>query len=316
MQNRPITPRPRLIAVTQKRASLRRRRAFFLAVLVAVAGVALVRQLSLVRARKNAAQTVAQAVTSSGRTRSTPSAAISALDVSSPSQNGLPAVRAAITQVSEDHPDIIFGVSVIDLQTNQRTDLGGDQSFIAASTTKLIAASLLLKRVEDGSLHLDDPLGYDTVQYQLEQMVNQSNNDSWAFVNDLLTLSGEEDYAKSIGLTSFTTSTNSVSPNDMALLLKKLYDGELLNKEHTDLLLSYMQNTNEDGLISAAVTNGATVYHKYGELDDNVHDIAIIDDGSHPYVLAIYTNGQGYQDYDLRAQMIQEMTKAVGNAIE
>lgn len=47
----------------------------------------------------------------------------------------------------------------------------------------------------------------------------------------------------------------------MAHLLAELSEGRLLNQEHTAQLLSYMQDTNYEDLIPAAVPAGVTVFH-------------------------------------------------------
>ena len=107
------------------------------------------------------------------------------------------------------------------------------------------------------------------------------------------------------------------------MLLEKLYDGQLLNKDDTALILSYMQQTNDDSLIPAALPQGAVVYHKYGELidtDDNddgnwVNDAAIISYKGHSFILTIYTNRSDLLDITTRTQIIHEITNDV-TAIE
>jgi beta-lactamase class A len=174
---------------------------------------------------------------------------------------------------------------------------------------------LYLQQLEQGKYSLSDSLGDYSSEYQLEQLINQSNNDSWAFFNDALGFPAQETYAHSLGLASFSTKTNSLSPNDMTTLLYQLYTGKLLTKEHTDLILSYMKDTNEEGYIPAALPASTTVYHKTGLLDDNVHDGAIVDDGTHTYVLTIFSNGKGYLDYDARANVFSEIITALNQSL-
>jgi beta-lactamase class A len=96
-----------------------------------------------------------------------------------------------------------------------------------------------------------------------------------------------------------------MTSSDQAEILSKLYQGKLLNKAHTDLLLSFMQNTNNEDMIPK-VNPGGTLYHKYGQLEDRLHDSAIINYKNRPIVLVIYTKGLGDGNiYSSRIQLIQ-----------
>ena len=100
-----------------------------------------------------------------------------------------------------------------------------------------------------------------------------------------------------------------MTPSDDALLLKQLAAGKLLNSTNTQTLLSYMQNTNNDDMIPYAAPNGATVYHKYGQLDGYLHDTAIIKNGDRTYSLSIYTASNN--SYLPQVQLIREITRTV-----
>jgi beta-lactamase class A len=107
----------------------------------------------------------------------------------------------------------------------------------------------------------------------------------------------------------FTQGPNTMSPASMALLLSKLYAGTLLNKQHTQALLSYMLNTNNETLIPAALPKNYTTYHKYGDLDDELHDAAIIVHGNQKFAVVIYTKGSGL--VATRTKLIHEVTQAI-----
>lgn len=204
-------------------------------------------------------------------------------------------------------------MSIIDLKTGQQTDINAGQPMFAASTGKLIAAIPYLQAVQSGRYNLNDELGTYSAGFQLEQLINQSNNDSWDLFNDLLGLSTETAFARSIGLTTYDADNNEISPHDEAILLEKLYEGQLLNTHYTNLLLSYMHDTEEEQFIPPAVPSTDKLYHKVGLYEDNVNDVAIIDNGSQPIVLTIYSNGHGTWGYDDRADMFHDIVKAVLN---
>lgn len=69
-------------------------------------------------------------------------------------------------------------------------------------------------------------------------------------------------------------------------------------------------------LIPAAVPDGVTVFHKYGLLDDELHDAAILSMSSRSYVLVVFTKGTDLSDIPERTLVIQGITKAVTAALK
>src|SRR6185503_1210583 len=134
-----------------------------------------------------------------------------------------------------------IGVAIYDLNSDKSYHYGVSEPFIAASTSKLLTASLFLHRVEAGQDSLSEAVGAGSAQYELSQMIEQSDNDAWQAFNDRLTHDGLLAYAQSIGITNYNPDDNTLSADDIALLLAKLYKNQLLNPQHTHLLLSYMQ---------------------------------------------------------------------------
>ncbi|MEI6477652.1 MAG: serine hydrolase [bacterium] len=296
----------------EKRRRLRQKRQRRSAALFIVSAVLLVGGLMLTRKNEQPEkddQATAESSPQATRLASVSTATPSPTPAASPIL--LDKAKQAVDDIVKANPHLIIGVSLVDLANGQRADVGGSHAFTAASTAKIIAATDFLQQVEKGTYSLSQKLGNGTAKYQLQQMINQSNNDSWDLFNDLLGLPNEETFAHGVGLSSYDSSTNSLSSNDMATLLLKLYNGTLLNKDNTALLLSYMQKTNEESLIPAALPKGTKAYHKYGEYEDNVHDAAIVSDGKHLYILTIYTNGKGFYKYDERTETIHQIVKAV-----
>ena len=100
----------------------------------------------------------------------------------------------------------------------------------------------------------------------------------------------------------------------MADVLKQLSTGKLLNAEHTQELLGYMQQTNNERLIPAAVGPGITVQHKYGQLEGYLHDAAILSSGDRSYALTLYSWGEDGGS-EKRLAMIHELTDVVTRAV-
>jgi beta-lactamase class A len=220
-------------------------------------------------------------------------------------------LKSQLTTIMAQYPQLSVSVSIRDLQTGDLTTYGSTQSYVAASTAKLITAACFLHEVEQGSESLGEPMGSYTAGFQLQQMIQQSDNDSWSLLDDEIGLNNLAAYASSIGLGSYNVNDNTITSADMTLLLQKLYQGQLLNKTNTNLLLSYMQNTNNEDLLPPAMPTGATFYRKYGELNGDLHDVAIVNYQNRPLAVAIYTNGPDLSDYTQRTQLF----KLLGDAI-
>jgi beta-lactamase class A len=121
-------------------------------------------------------------------------------------------------------------------------------------------------------------------------------------------------YAASIGI-NYDPQQNRLTPEELAHFLKQLHSGDLLNRDHTEQLLSYMRNTNVEELIPAASGPDITVHHKYGQLDGNLHDAALLSFGETTYALVIYTESADSTDEADRVGMIHELTETVVDAV-
>lgn len=203
-----------------------------------------------------------------------------------------------------------LGVALIDTADGSVHQYGVREKFVAASTGKVLAAAAYYHFAETGQLSLTAPLGGGTAAFQIQLMIQQSNNESWALIVGAIGYQRIHDYAASIGI-AYDRTFNTLSPAETARTLGLLYNGELISGEHTAQLLSYMQHTNYETLIPAAVPPGITVFHKYGLLNGNLHDASILVRNGHAYVFVVYTLGAGMADIPARAAVIHQLTHAV-----
>jgi len=216
-------------------------------------------------------------------------------------------VNAAIA----GQPDYDISVAVIDVSSKTKANFGIQDNFVGASTTKVVSAVAYLHQVESNKRSLTTQIDGKTAKEHLGLMINESNNESWLALNTNLSHDTLENYAHSLGLSSYDATKNVITASDEAVLLQKLYSGQLLNAANTKLLLSLMQDTNNEDMIPRAAPDGSQVYHKYGQLDDRLHDAAIVDYKNSPVVLVIYTKG-GPADgsaYGVRAGIVRQLAK-------
>jgi beta-lactamase class A len=182
-------------------------------------------------------------------------------------------MAATINSVIGQNP-LDISVSITDLDTNQTYHYGDDADFEAASTTKLLTAIMFLHQIEIGKAKMNDTIAGQKAGVALQKLIVNSDNDAWDGFIAKLTFANQEKYAHSLGLSSYSRLDNTVSSNDIALLLTQLYQNKLLNKTNTDLLLGYMKQASERQYIVRNVPTGVTVYHKAGYMEDRVHDAA------------------------------------------
>jgi beta-lactamase class A len=225
-----------------------------------------------------------------------------------------PSLQDSVDNILSEADEYRIGLALADVSGGAERTFGDENTFTAASTAKILTAAAFYHLVEEGQASLDGPMGDYDAAFQLKAMVNDSNNDSWLLLMDAVGHTQLTAYAASIGVT-YDPEQNLLTAADMALILKKLYAGELLNKDNTAQLLSYMQDTNNEDLIPAGSRAGVDVHHKYGEVSGELHDAALLSYRGSTFALVIYTeNPEGVPD-DGQAEVIRDLTRAVEDAL-
>lgn len=221
-------------------------------------------------------------------------------------QQGLSTIESLVAQ----NTDLDMSVSLTDLQTGKTYHYGDNASYTAASVGKLLTTATFLSNVEKGTASLDDAVGGVTARQEIQKMLVNSDNAAWANMENTVTLDGQQVYAESIGITTYDAHANTIAGSDIALLLTKLSSGKLFSDDHTQLVLSYMEQANYRQYIVAAIPSGVTVYHKVGFLEDRLHDAAIIKKGDRSYVLVIFSKTSGAYDFNRGATLFGAITTA------
>jgi beta-lactamase class A len=219
-----------------------------------------------------------------------------------------PELDAEINAVIAANSGYQVGVALIDMADGEVHEYGVKTKFVAASTGKILAAAAYYHLVETGKASLAAPMGASTSGQQIRQMVQQSNNDSWALILAAVGHKGLINYAASMGI-PYDRTVNSLTPAEMARILSELYSGRLLNAANTAQLLSYMQQTNYETLIPAAAPAGVSVFHKYGLLNGYLHDASVLVQGDRAYVFVVYTLGRDGEA--ARSRVFHELTSTV-----
>lgn len=220
-----------------------------------------------------------------------------------------PAQVRQLSDLLDEHSETRIGVAVEDTASGAITTVGSSDTFTAASTAKILAACAYYHLVEQGDRTLSQDVGAYSARYQLKQMVNQSNNESWAAIQRNIGFDELSDYADSLGIEDFDVESNQLSTTDMANLLSKLYSGDLIDDTHRDQLLGWMQDTNMEQMIPSVTPSSIDVHHKYGLLSGALHDVAILSKDDTSYAVVIYTQGDSDADDLDRIKVVRDITQ-------
>ncbi len=214
----------------------------------------------------------------------------------------------------QSYPEHRIGVAIADLADGTLRSYGDTTEYAAASTAKILTAAAYYHLVETGERELDTPLGSFNAAFQLKAMVNTSSDDSWLLLMRDIGYPELIEYADTLGIT-YDPEENDLTPQDMALLLQKLASGTLLDADHTAELLGYMQETNDEDLIPAALDPRITVHHKYGVVEGYVHDAALLEADGRSYAVVIYTWGPDDADSADRIDLVHQLTREITGAL-
>lgn len=197
-----------------------------------------------------------------------------------------------------------YGVSVKEINGKQRTaDYQMDKTFVTASTYKLFITYAILHQIERGTHSLNTPTSIGmTVQQCIDAMLIHSNNDcgypmgqliGWANVTTFLQQQGfQSTNINNYDSSGNTTDADKVStPEDEADFMQRLATGKLLNKEHTELMLSRMKQQVWRERIPAGIPTSIAVADKPGWLPGINNDTAVVYGPKSTYVLSIMSTG-------------------------
>jgi beta-lactamase class A len=244
-----------------------------------------------------------------------------------------------ITTLVAKYPKLAPGVFFIDLDNGSYINIKGEQVFAAASTIKIPILVAFFQDVDAGKIRLDEPMtvtedvitsGSGDMQYQglgkkytaLEvatKMIIISDNTA----TDMLIkkLGGKEvlnQRFKEWGLTQTVINnrlpdlagTNTTSPRDLAYVLARVSQGELISLRSRDRMLGIMEKTKTRTLLPAGLEEDAIIAHKTGDIGKMLGDAGIIDMPSGKrYIGAVLAN-RPHNDPQGRV-LIQEISRTV-----
>jgi beta-lactamase class A len=211
-----------------------------------------------------------------------------------------------VTPITQGLPDLTPGVFVVDLDNGDYMSLNGEATFAAASMIKVPILIAFLQDVDAGKIRLDEKLTmlegdlagesgemqFDGVGTQYTALETAANmiiiSDNTATNMLIRQMGGIEVLSQRFrgwGLQQTTLrnllpdleGTNETSPRELSNLIARVSEGELLSMKSRDRFFDIMQRTVANGLLPAALGQGATIAHKTGDIGSLLGDSGLVD---------------------------------------
>ncbi|HEY9674505.1 MAG TPA: serine hydrolase [Waterburya sp.] len=197
------------------------------------------------------------------------------------------------------------GIFIVDLDTGAYIDLSSQSAFPAASTIKVPIFVALFQDVDAGKIRLDETLtlqgemiatGSGDLQYKkpgtkytvLElatKMITISDNTATNML--IARLGGVESLNQRFRSWGLTTTvlrnplpdlegTNMTSPQELALLMSSVNQGQLVSLPSRDRMLGIMQQNEINTLLPKGLGEGAIIAHKTGNIGSMLADVGLV----------------------------------------
>lgn len=213
----------------------------------------------------------------------------------------------------------VYGLYVLELNGGFSYGIYEDEEFEPASLNKLPIMVGMYVESERGSLSLSSkyklknedkvagsgslygkPAGTVlTYKDLLRYMGKESDNTAVNIARGILGGKKIESVIEEIGMTDTIVlgDEQHTTPQDIGLLFKKLWQGQLISETDRDELLGFMTGTIYENWLAAGVPREVRIAHKYGREVHVVNDAGIVFTDS-PYVIVILTKGVSEREAD------------------
>jgi beta-lactamase class A len=239
------------------------------------------------------------------------------------------ALRKSIERIVAGAPSGRWSVYIRDLRSGETVSVGGDVVVHPASTIKVgIAVDLMawLEAHPEVKWTNGPPGQTRSFEQLLAAMLVKSEEGATATLTNFL--NSQPGFAANRQLHGWGAACSTVVPRrataaDLALLLKRLYDGELLSPASTDLLLSLMRTPSADDSLRLGgglpLTARLRLAHKTGTLFQGglgvVADVGVVTLARGAFVIAAIGNQTDWADFDESMALIGEMARAAYAAL-
>lgn len=212
-------------------------------------------------------------------------------------------LAADLDELNATYPDQL-GFVLINEQTGEAITTNESRIFTSASLYKLFLTYAILEQVDAGVLSLQDQMADGaTIDDYLTSTITVSANEPAKELAHLIGWENIETFIHEQGFVS--TSFNpyleydgiyyngdlETTPAEVAFLLERLLEGELLSEASTKYFLGLLGNQQLVYALNTGLSSDVTFAHKTGLLDDVSHDAGILSMDGQNYIVAVLTDG-------------------------
>lgn len=215
-------------------------------------------------------------------------------------------------------------VNFYDLNKTDGFSINGNEKVLSASIIKLLILAELLKKASENKFSLSDTITItnfmktegDGVLKELNTghhfslkelatlMIILSDNQATNILIDFLGMENINLLGKELGLKKTILERrmmdtearkngydNYTSADDISLLLKRIYQEKLINKETSQVMLDILLRQQQGERLQRYLPTDIKIAHKCGDLDNLENDGGIIWFGDKVYILVVLTSG-------------------------
>ena len=212
-------------------------------------------------------------------------------------------LAADLDELNAAYPDQL-GFVLINEQSGEVITTNESRIFTSASLYKLFLTYAILEQVDAGVLSLQDQMADGaTIDDYLTSTITVSANEPAKELAHLIGWENIETFIHEQGFVS--TSFNpyleydgiyyngdlETTPAEVAFLLERLLEGELLSEASTKYFLGLLGNQQLVYALNTGLSSEVTFAHKTGLLDDVSHDAGILSMDGQNYIVAVLTDG-------------------------
>ena len=212
-------------------------------------------------------------------------------------------LAADLDELNAAYPDQL-GFVLINEQSGEVITTNESRIFTSASLYKLFLTYAILEQVDAGVLSLQDQMADGaTIDDYLTSTITVSANEPAKELAHLIGWENIETFIHEQGFVS--TSFNpyleydgiyyngdlETTPAEVAFLLERLLEGELLSEASTKYFLGLLGNQQLVYALNTGLSSDVTFAHKTGLLDDVSHDAGILSMDGQNYIVAVLTDG-------------------------
>lgn len=204
----------------------------------------------------------------------------------------------------------VYGVYVVNLESNFSFGINHTEEFQAASLMKLPVMAAMYLESERGKLDLDEkyslvqsdkvggsgsliakPVGYQiTYRNLISAMGKQSDNTAYTIGIKTVGITKIKEIILKSGMKNTNFGKNMTTPEDIGIFFENLWRGNILNKKNKEEMLLSLTDTIYESWIPAGLPKGVKSSHKYGRELHVVNDAGIVY-AEVPYIVVIMSKG-------------------------